>query len=281
LLTLLISIPLVQGMRALGWIDPWIPPFAWQANLVGGLVFGAGMAIAASCVTGLFYKLGHGMAGTLVGLLFWIIGDLLTYLGPLKPLREALRANVITANGQTATVTTLFGTAGWLIVAVFAIITIVYLWRSPRNGRFLLWNWPTLGIVTGLFISFSWLLAHAGGQNYAYGTSGIPASVVQSLTGQGGGSIWFPISLIMLIPGSFIAAKRAKTFWLRPETTRRYVELGAGGLLMGIGAGIAGGCNLGHSLVGVPLLSMGSIVSTIAMATGLMATVTILKVVNK
>ena len=42
-LTLLIAIPLVQGMRWLGWIEPWIAPFAWQANLVGGLIFGIGM----------------------------------------------------------------------------------------------------------------------------------------------------------------------------------------------------------------------------------------------
>ena len=34
---------------------------------------------------------------------------------------------------------------------------------------------------------------------------------------------------------------------------------------MGIGAALAGGCNLGHSMVGVPLLSMGSIVTTLAM----------------
>ena len=37
---------------------------------------------------------------------------------------------------------------------------------------------------------------------------------------------------------------------------------------MGVGAGIAGGCNLGHSMVGVPLLSMGSILTTIAIAAG-------------
>ena len=35
-----------------------------------------------------------------------------------------------------------------------------------------------------------------------------------------------------------------------------------------IGAGLAGGCNLGHSLVGVPLLSMGSIVTTVSMFAG-------------
>ena len=30
--------------------------------------FGAGMVVASTCVTGLFYKLGHGMLGTLVAL---------------------------------------------------------------------------------------------------------------------------------------------------------------------------------------------------------------------
>ena len=41
---------------------------------------------------------------------------------------------------------------------------------------------------------------------------------------------------------------------------------------MGIGAGISGGCNLGHSLVGVPLLSLGSITTTLAMLLGLFLT---------
>jgi uncharacterized membrane protein YedE/YeeE len=279
LLTMLIAIPLVQGMKALGWIDPWIPPFAWQANIFGGLIFGVGMVVAASCITGLFYKLGHGMAGVLVGLAFWALGDVLTYLGPLKPWREALRANTIEVNGQSATVTNLFGPAGWLILAVLAVAAIIYLVRSPVNGRNPLWNWLTLGIATGLFMSFAWLLARAGDANYTYGTSGVPSGIVQALTGQGGGgSIWIPLTLIMLVPGAFIAAKHSGTFRLRGETTRRYVELGAGGLLMGVGAGIAGGCNLGHSLVGVPLLSMGSITSTIAMAAGVMITATAVRI---
>jgi hypothetical protein len=37
---------------------------------------------------------------------------------------------------------------------------------------------------------------------------------------------------------------------------------------MGVGAAIAGGCNLGHSLVGVPLLSLGSIATTLSMLLG-------------
>ncbi len=273
LLTMLIAIPLVQGMRALGWIDPWIPPFAWQANLFGGLLFGVGMVVAASCITGLFYKLGHGMAGVLVGLAFWILGDVLTYLGPLQPLQLALQTNIIDVNGQSATITNLFGLFGWIILAVLAVAAIVYLMRSPVNGRNPLWNWVTLGITTSLFMSFTWLLVRVGGSNYIFGTSGIPSGIVQTLLGKAsGGSLWIPITLIMLIPGALIAAKRSGTYWLRGETTTRYIELAIGGFLMGIGAAIAGGCNLGHSLVGVPLLSLGSITSTIAMATGVIVT---------
>ncbi len=73
---LLVATPLVSGMKALGWITPWIPPFAWKANIVGGVIFGVGMVVASSCITGLFYKLGHGMLGTLVGdNVFTLVGE--------------------------------------------------------------------------------------------------------------------------------------------------------------------------------------------------------------
>jgi uncharacterized membrane protein YedE/YeeE len=81
-------------------------------------------------------------------------------------------------------------------------------------------------------------------------------------------SLWIPVSLISLIPGAFLAATFSGTLWLRGESLRRYAELAAGGLLMGIGAGLAGGCNLGHGLVGVPLLSLGSITTVISMTLG-------------
>ena len=269
LLTLLVSIPLVQGMIALGWIEPWIPPFAWQASIVGGLIFGVGMVVGASCITGLFYKLGHGMLGVLVGLAAWSVGDVLVYLGPLKPLREALYGSLLAVNGQSATITNLFGLAGVVLLVVLGVGTAVYLYRSPRNNRDKLWGWLTLGLAAGLFTSLAWLLARAGGSSYTFGTSGVPSGVVTAILGQStGGSLWIPLALISIIPGAFVAAKRAGTLWVRGETPRRYAELAIGGLLMGVGAGIAGGCNLGHSLVGVPLLSLGSITSTLAMAAG-------------
>ncbi len=269
LLLLLISIPLVQGMIALGWIEPSIPPFAWQANLFGGLIFGAGMVVAASCITGLFYKLGHGMLGTVVALAAWAIGDVVTYLGPFAPLRNALNAAPLTIDGASPTMLNMFGPAGILIVFALGIGAAIYLWRSPRETRGKLWGWVTLGSVMGVFLSAAWLLARAGGSNYTFGTSRVPTGIFQALTGNlSGGSIWIPLTLVSLIPGAFIAARRSGTLWVRGETPRRYAELAGGGFLMGIGAAIAGGCNLGHSMVGVSLLSMGSIATTFSIITG-------------
>ena len=269
LLALMIGIPLVQGMIALGWIEPWIPPFAPQANIAGGLIFGLGMVIGATCITGLFYKLGHGMLGVLVGLAAWAIGDILTYLGPLRSLREVLNDSPITVNGKSAQLLGFSGWIGALFLVILAVVVIVYLVRSPRNDRGKHWNWLILGAATGLFMSFAWLLARAGGSNYPYGTSGVPSGIVETLLGQReGGTPWIPLALFSLIPGAFIAARRSGTLRIRGETSRRYAQLALGGFLMGVGAAIAGGCNLGHSLVGVPLLSLGSITTTLAMAAG-------------
>jgi uncharacterized membrane protein YedE/YeeE len=269
LLALLIATPLVGGMTTLGLIDPWIPPFAWPANIVGGLIFGIGMVVASSCITGLFYKLGHGMLGTLVALATWAVGDIITYRGPLSMLRETLTSSQVLVNGQSATVPNLLGPAGIGLVGLLGILVVFWLWYSPRKPRGKYWGWPTLGAAVGLSTSLAWLLAHVGGSNYTFGTSSIPTNIFVALTE--GGPLWSPwitIALVSLIPGAFVAAITAGTLWVRGESARRYLELALGGFLMGIGAAIAGGCNLGHSLVGVPLLSMGSITTTVSMVIG-------------
>ncbi len=269
LVTLLIAVPTVNGMVALGWIEPWIAPLAWQANVLGGVIFGVGMVVAATCVTGLFYKLGHGMLGTLIGLLTWAIGDILTYRGPLSGLRDSLNSNpLVNSEGQTVTLLSGLGSLAPLLLLVAGGGALYFLWRSPRTDRGKLWNWLPLGIATGAFTSVAWLLAQAGGSNYTYGTSSVPTQIFNAATGSGELFPWIPVSLIALIPGALIAAVVSGNLWVRGETARRYLELAGGGLLMGIGAGISGGCNLGHSLVGVPLLSLGSIATTLSMAIG-------------
>ncbi|MEM7033136.1 MAG: YeeE/YedE family protein [Chloroflexota bacterium] len=269
LLTLLIATPLVASLSSLGLIAPWIPPFAWQANIVGGLIFGIGMVIASSCITGLFYKLGHGMVGTLVALLMWGIGDYLTYRGPLSPFRDQLNQVQISVGGQSATLLNMHPALRVSLI-VIAISIVIWLIRSPRQSRNPYWNWVILGMVAGLCTGLSWLVADWGGSNYPYGTSGVPTSLILTLTN--GDPLWAPwitISLFSIVFGAFVAARRSGTLWVRGETVSRYGELAMGGLLMGVGSAISGGCNLGHSLIGVPLLSLGSITTTLSIVVGI------------
>ncbi len=150
LLTVLVAAPVVYALIALGLIDPWIPPFAWQANLIGGIIFGIGMRVAATCVTGMFYKLGHGMLGTLVALATWALGDIIIYRGPLSPLHETLNRAQVTVDGQSATTLNLFGPlVGIGLIALVGLVLVVWLWRSPQASRGKYWSWGRLGVVIG------------------------------------------------------------------------------------------------------------------------------------
>lgn len=158
-------------MISLGWVEPWVAPFAWLSAIVGGAIFGAGMVVASTCITGLFYKLGHGMLGVLVSLITCSIGDILVYRGHLVRLRETLNHQQIDVEGSNETVVNLFSSSGWILLSILSLIVVVFLWRSPTGDRDKLWRWLPLGLATGLFTSVAWLLADWGGSNYTYGTS--------------------------------------------------------------------------------------------------------------
>ncbi len=68
--------------------------------------------------------------------------------------------------------------------------------------------------------------------------------------------------------GGTLSARTAGGLWLRGEEPVRYLQLAAGGLLLGAGGWIAGGCNLGHGLSGVAQLNVSSFVVVTAMVAG-------------
>lgn len=279
LLFLLIATPLVQLLIAFEYITPYIPPFVWQANLIGGLLFGAGMVIASTCITGMFYKLGHGMVGTIFAIAGWAVGDVLTYRGPLEPLRQRLTESTIDFEGEAATLTA-GGPGGFVVVAVFVLAAGIALWLarddSSARQRNKLLGWVPLGLALAAVHVVAWLFLGDSAPNYTFGTSGVPSTLWQQVTGTaqdlGERWWWIPLGLIAIVPGAFLASHRLKNFWFRGETAGRIAQLSVGGFVMGVAAAIASGCNLGHSMVGVPLLSIGSIATTVAMAIGVAGT---------
>ncbi len=252
------------GLALLDVLGPWQMSTSLAlrpvANLVGGLTFGIGMAIAASCVSGLFYKLGAGMTGALVGLAGWGVGeiaaDLVSLPGPrLLEGRETLA--------------TLLGLPRLAVASALAVVVAVVLSRTRRQAaaHSWQWTWPVAGVALGLGATLSWLTAGATGAGFGASTSGAVASIAD-----GSPSWWRIAFLIALVPGAMLAARTAGGWWLRGEVGVRYAQLAAGGALMGAGARWAGGCNLGHALSGVGQLNLSSLLVVASMIGGIAVT---------
>ncbi len=76
--------------------------------------------------------------------------------------------------------------------------------------------------------------------------------------------------MVLGVPvGGFFSAWSMGTARLQvpdlPEFGRRFL----GGLLMGIGGTLAGGCNIGNALTGLSILSVNSLVATVSIVVGL------------
>ncbi|OLS23798.1 MAG: hypothetical protein HeimC3_22700 [Candidatus Heimdallarchaeota archaeon LC_3] len=79
---------------------------------------------------------------------------------------------------------------------------------------------------------------------------------------------WAAIFIIGWILGSFFSSLESKEFEIKIPNRKEVWRFFGGGLLLGIGAMLAGGCNIGHILGGIPELGLSSLIAIIFMALG-------------
>jgi uncharacterized membrane protein YedE/YeeE len=108
----LVALPVLVALGLRASPLPLLP----AAQLAGGLVFGAGMALAGGCIAGLLWKTGAGSVATAIALLGFAAGEL-AMLGPGAPLTTSLER---VARPTAQTLTELAGTAGNLRDALAA-----------------------------------------------------------------------------------------------------------------------------------------------------------------
>lgn len=259
----------VSVLVALGWLPVAVPPLWWAANLVGGAVFGAGMVLAGGCSSGTCYRVGEGMAGSMLALLGFGLGVLLMDRGVLAPVQSALRAGVIDVGGQPATIANVAGLDPlWVGLALAAAVG-AWLWRTPApapaSGG---WSWRSAGIALGCIGIAAWLASAASGRPYGLSMTGpLRTWFDWALAGETRLD-WGSVLIVGLIAGSFAAAVLHRELRWRVPPGPRLLQSGAGGIVMGLGAQLAGGCNIGHSLTGLSVLSLGSAVTTAAILAG-------------
>jgi uncharacterized protein len=226
------------------------------AQLAGGLVFGAGMALAGGCVTGMLWKAGSGAIALAIAIAGFAAGELLIR-GPGDALIEA--ADDAARPGERALPGLL--DAGYEPVAlVLGVAALAALLARRRDGL-------VAGLALGLVAAATWLAADAAGYGYGLGFVGAADGTRAAL--EAGNALPFQLWLALgvLAVGAALGERRPRV----PDMARA-ARAAAGGLLMGAGGSLAHGCNIGHGLTGLPLLSLGSLLATASMAAGALLT---------
>ena len=226
------------------------------AQLVGGLGFGAGMALAGGCVTGMLWKAGAGAVALGIAIAGFAVGELLIRgpgSGVIDTLDDASRP------GEHA-LTGLLGVGYTPLALLLGAGAFGVLLARHRTGLI-----P--GLALGCVAAVAWVAADAAGYDYGLGFVGAAEGTRATIeTGRAlPFQLWLAVGVIA--GGAALGARRARM--PDPARTRRAAT---GGLLMGVGGNIAHGCNIGHGLTGLPLLSLGSLLATLSMAAGALLT---------
>ena len=270
-------------LDALGVISLEASPFPWLASILGGLIFGFAMVLAGGCATGTYYRAGEGLVGSWFALIFYALVSAVMKLGPGASVTEGLRS--ITLESGTLQAST--GLSPWVFVAVISAIAIAVTVHHNRKTSTPMatlpplkkglahlftekrWNPFATAIVIGIIATIAWPLSAATGRNSGLGITTPSANLAGYLTTGDPELIdWGVMLVIGILIGSFIAAKASGEFRLRVPDQATVVKSILGGIGMGVGAAIAGGCTVGNAMVSTAQFEYQGWVATFFMIVG-------------
>ncbi|PTE68073.1 hypothetical protein BUY46_09260 [Staphylococcus devriesei] len=254
-------------------------------TIIGSFIFGIGIVLAGGCATGTWYRAGEGLIGSWVALILYALSAAVTKTGILLPLMEKVNTptNVNASMSQTT------GIPAWILVLVLLIITITLVVRTLRKPKpkvavpklkqkytgirhylFEKRYHPFLaGIAVGIIALIAWPMSYSTGREGGLGITTPSANLIQFLiTGDLKFIDWGVFLILGIFAGSYIAARGAKEFkWRLPDKiTIRNSAIG--GICMGFGASVAGGCSIGNGLVETAALSWQGWIGLVSMILG-------------
>ena len=251
-------------LTATGVVAPKVSALPLLAVVIGGLIFGFAIVMAGGCATGTYYRSGEGLVGSWLALIGYAGTSAAMKYGVLKGVNDGLRQVTVPA-------TTIHGTLGvavWPLLVLLVVgvgLAVRHHLTKPkvriaglppkRTGiaHLLLerrWHPFATAIVIGLIAIAAWPLSTAAGRNGGLGIT-TPSANLSSylLTGQTKYVDWGVMLILGILVGSFVAAKASGEFRVRVPDATIAVRSIVGGVLMGIGASLAGGCTIGNAMV--------------------------------
>lgn len=285
-----------------GYLPPnaFIGPVGWHL-VVGGLVFGTGMALSGSCISSHLYKAGEGQVSSWVSLVFVIPGFLLGYLSwdfwYLNAIQEApviWLPNLLGYSGSLVLQLIILGIlALWLLY--WSKTAVKNYWRRQGSlkeafQQILHGRWPPLvgGVAIALIAVVLYLRLRPLGVTSELSRLSLelgrtlellPARLagidqVRGCTPQEATTLLTEnaVLVLALIGGSLISSLLRARLRVSPIEWASFPLQAIGGVLLGYGAMINLGCNIGNLVSGIMAHSLSGWVFAVFMVLGIYAT---------
>ena len=256
---------------------PYLTQFSLPAAVIGGLVFGYGMALAGNCGYGALARLGGGDLRAFVIVLVMGVAAYVTLSGPLAPLR-VLAFPVEPAAQPTGIAHSLSLATGLAVPAIGIAIGLAILLATLADRGFRAeYSMIFWGAVVGLAIVGAW----AGTQWAAYDSMGavpvashsfsapVGETILYAMTSSGGGLSFGVGSVAGVWVGAFTGSLIKGHFrWEACEDPRELRRQIFGAGLMGIGAVTALGCSIGQGLSAISVLAWSAPITLASIIAG-------------
>ncbi|MDG6896159.1 YeeE/YedE family protein [Volucribacter amazonae] len=251
-------------------------PMPILATLLGAFLFGVGMAIAHRCITGQLYRAGEGLISSWLVLAIFALTTTMCQTGPLK---FSINTLLISPHSQLVTLPQSFALSPLFFIIPLCLLSLFacYHYQKTQKKPFfpkqiLQQTWSPLFTATllGLLSILAWYLSAKTGREFGLSFS-IPLanSLQYATTGQQRYLNWGTYLVIGIIIGSAIAAwLSGKCLWRAPSP-QGYLQAIIGGVCMGIGASLAGGCTMANTVVATAYFSWQGWIASLMMIIGL------------
>ncbi|NVO27674.1 YeeE/YedE family protein [Donghicola sp. C2-DW-16] len=277
-----VSMTLIYAAAAYGMFDPtagfylktkWLP---W-ASVIGGGMFGYGMAMAGNCGYGALARLGGGDLRSFLIVVVVGISAYGTLYGPAAFVFDAVfpRLPASAPQGIAHGLSRVLPVAPWAVGVTAGLAILAFsVWpqRMRKNRKSVIW-----GAVVGLAIASGWIgtgwVEHNGFEVVPVVSHNFSAPVGEAMLYAMLGSTHAPSfavgSVLGVWTGALIGSFMLGHFrWEACEDPRELRRQIIGAILMGVGAVIALGCTVGQGLTAMSLLSYSAPVTMAAILGG-------------
>lgn len=250
------------------------------ALIIGGLIFGFGMALNGTCGMGTLRQIGGGDLRAVITFLVMGVTAMMTMRGLTGVARVAVTDPLAVDLGASATqrLPLLAGLSGQGVTIAAIVIGLgIAVFAFAHRGFRASPRFAVTGLLIGLIVVAGWWATGVAGYD-SFDTRRIESFTFVGPLGDTllygmlstALSLDFPIGAVIgFVLGAYLAAVSDGSFrWQIPASAAEFKRRLIGAFMMGFGGITALGCTIGQGVTGVSTLSVGSVIAIVSIVAG-------------